>query len=106
MLNFILTQHCRDEELLINLVTYLRCGSYIPRASGNAGDFLCQSISDILDKIIPFFQKYPILGVKALYFADFVKVADLMKNKSHLNQEGIDKILRIKAGMNKGRKNK
>ena len=59
MLNFILTQHCRDEELLRNLVTYLRCGSYIPRASVNAGDFLCRSSSDILDKIIPFFQKYP-----------------------------------------------
>lgn len=68
--------------------------------------FSVTKFKDIVEKIIPFFQKYPIQGVKALDFTDFVKVADLMKNKSHLNQEGIDKILRIKAGMNKGRNNK
>jgi hypothetical protein len=59
--------------------------------------------SDILDIIIPFFEKYPIEGIKALDFSDFKQVADLLKNKEHLILEGFNKILEIKAGMNRER---
>jgi len=59
--------------------------------------------SDILDIIIPFFLKYPIDGIKALDFSDFKQVADLLKNKEHLTPEGFNKILAIKARMNKAR---
>ena len=31
-------------------------------------------------------KKYPILGVKALDFADFCKVAELMQEKKHLTK--------------------
>lgn len=103
-LRFSITQHSRDEQLLRSFVAYLGCGYYIPRASGNAGDFFCSKISDLLDKIIPFYTKYPILGVKSLDFADFTKVAYLMKDKAHLTKEGLDQIRIIKVGMNKGRK--
>ena len=60
--------------------------------------------SDILNIIIPFFVKYPILGIKALDFADFCKVAELMKTKAHLTLDGLEEIRLIKEGMNKGRK--
>lgn len=33
----------------------------------------------------------------------FLKVAELMKNKGHLTQEGLAQIRKIKAGMNTGR---
>jgi len=39
-------------------------------------------ISDIVNTIIPFFQKYPIVGIKSLDFADFKQVADMVKKKS------------------------
>ena len=41
------------------------------------------------DKIIPFFYKYPIQGVKALDSADFKRVAELMKEGRHLTEEGL-----------------
>jgi hypothetical protein len=34
---------------------------------------------------------------------DFCKAADLMKNKAHLTKEGLDKIISLKSGMNRGR---
>ena len=40
-------------------------------------------------KIIPFFKKYPIEGVKLKDFHDFCKVADMVKDKKHLTKEGI-----------------
>jgi hypothetical protein len=33
-------------------------------------------VKKIKDKVIPIFQKYPIIGVKALYLADFCKIAE------------------------------
>ena len=51
-----------------NLVDYFGCGRYV--ASDNYGDFLVTKFKDLVDIIIPFFDKYPIIGMKALDFAD------------------------------------
>ena len=59
---------------------------------------------DIVNIIIPFYNKYPIHGVKALDFKDFCLVAEMMKEKKHLTQKGLELIRKIKAGMNRGRK--
>jgi hypothetical protein len=53
---------------------------------------------------MPFFDKYPLQGVKSLDYADWCRVAELIKDKKHLTQEGLDQIRKIKAGMNTGRK--
>ena len=57
----------------------------------------------IVNIIIPFFNQHPILGMKNLDFEDFKKVSDLMVNKSHLTEEGLNKILSIKSNMNMNR---
>lgn len=59
---------------------------------------------DNYGKIQPFFEKYPILGVKAMDFNDWCKVAALIKDKAHLTKNGLDEIIKIKEGMNKRRK--
>jgi hypothetical protein len=67
--------------------------------------FVVEISSDILDKIIPFCEKYPIVGVKGLDFADFKKkkAAEIMKVGGHLTKDGLEQIRIIKAGVNKGR---
>ena len=54
--------------------------------------------------IIPFFNQYPILGMKSLDFEDFKKVCNLLNTKEHLKSEGLNQILQIKSGMNLNRK--
>jgi hypothetical protein len=56
-----------------------------------------------LEIILPFFDKYRILGVKAQDFKDWAKVAEMIRTKVHLTKEGFDQIRQIKVGMNKGR---
>jgi hypothetical protein len=56
-------------------------------------------LTDITTKIIPFFSKYPIKGIKSLDFSDFCKVAQKMENKDHLTEEGLNQIRLIKSGM-------
>lgn len=100
---FIMAQHSRDAVLMQSLVSYLDCGRYTSRSSQDAGDFIITKFSDMTDKIIPFFDKYPIIGVKSLDFADFKKVAEIMQTKGHLTESGLAEIRLVKAGMNRGR---
>jgi hypothetical protein len=67
-------------------------------------EFEVTKFKEITNIIIPFFSKYPLHGDKVKDFNDFKKVAELMKNKAHLTQEGIEEIKNIKSGMNRGRR--
>jgi hypothetical protein len=60
-------------------------------------------LPDIKEKILPFFKNYPILGVKAQDFEDFPLVFEILKEKKKLTSGNLEKIQKIKAGMNKGR---
>ncbi len=61
---FIVVQHARDEELLRALIMIFNCGKYALRKGKLVGDYKVQKISDIVEKIIPFFNKYQIQGGK------------------------------------------
>lgn len=104
-MHFCITQHSRDSELMESLINFFGCGQYSLRGKGNipAGDYTCVKFSDISDKIIPFFQKHKIIGVKHSDLQDWCKVADLMQKGEHRTSQGLDAILSIKSGMNRGR---
>ena len=103
-LQLVIAQHKKDEQLIQSFINYFGCGKLYIRTNEDICDFKVLIFKDITNKIIPFFQKYPILGIKALDFADWCKVAELMQNKVHLTKEGIDEIKKIKSRMNTGRK--
>lgn len=84
-----------------NLIDYLGCGNV--SINREAINFQVTKFSDLTDKIIPILQKYPLQGEKLLDYFDFVKVVELMKNKSHLTEEGLSQIWNIKANINTGR---
>jgi hypothetical protein len=84
-----------------SLVSTFDCGNiYVDNEVVN---FKITQFQDLTDKVIPFFVKYPIHGEKSKDFEDFCKVTELMQNKAHLTQDGLDHIRIIKAGMNRGR---
>jgi len=101
-LRFRLYQHERDVELIKLLIKYLGSGKIEKDSRTSIICLLINKISDITNKIIPFFQKNQILGVKHLDYLDFCKIAKLMKEGSHLTLEGLDLIRKIKFGMNTG----
>ena len=102
-LRFILVQHICDEQLMKRIKDYFGCGNLLVKRE--TVHFTVTNFVDLTEKVIPFFSKYPVQGVKSKDFADWCKVADLMKNgKAHLTAEGLEQIGKIKDGMNKGRK--
>jgi len=102
-LKFSLTQHSRDKVLISKFVEYLNCGRICEASTRNEIYFLVSVYSDIVEKIIPLFKEYPLIGVKKKDYLDFFKVAELMKTKKHLTDEGLKEILIIKNNMNKNR---
>jgi hypothetical protein len=101
---FSITQHARDEVLLTKFIDLLGCGKIEKSLSRpDAVNYRVNKFSDIKDKIIPFFQKYPLQGIKLRDYLDFVKASDIIAVKDHLTPEGIKKINSLRSGMNKSR---
>lgn len=98
---FQLVQHLRDEQLMKNLREFLDCGNIL--LDREAVFLRVTNLSDICEKIIPLFDKYPLLGMKSKDYIDFVKILELVKTKKHLTTEGLNEINKIKAGMNRMR---
>lgn len=101
-LRFNICQHLKDKLLMERIESYFSCGLVTESARGEV-NFDVHKFSDIYEIIIPFFDKYNIYGIKAMDFQDWKSVAELIKNKSHLTREGIEKIILIKSNMNKSR---
>lgn len=104
-LSFQLTQHTRDIELINHLKEYLGCGQTTVYDDHNFIKYVVSNISDITEKVIPFFDKYSIVGVKSQDYEDFKQVVLMVKDKKHLTSEGLNLIKNIKEGMNKLRTN-
>ena len=100
---FKITQHEKDEVLLIAIKDSLNCGSCYLRKKENTMDFKVTKFSDITEIIIPFFINNPILGVKSLDFKDLCLVSEIVKKREHKLEENILKIKEIQKGMNRGR---
>jgi len=99
---FQLVQHCKDETLMRSFIEFLDCGNtYKTRDSFS---YQVTKFSDIENKIIPFFTKFPILGAKSLDFSDFCRAVVIIKDDKFSPKEKLEQISQIKSGMNKGRK--
>ena len=69
-LRFRVNQHIRDIKLMELLVLYLG-GNLYKYPDNNAVVLTIVKFSDIINKIIPYFEKNPIIGVKQLDFNDW-----------------------------------
>lgn len=61
-------------------------------------EFIVTKIDNIVNYIIPFFDKHNIKGSKESNYLDFKSAALIIKNKEHLKEDGIalNKILLLK----------
>ena len=71
-----------------SLAEYFDCGNLYFGKTKEVVDYCVEKYSDLTEKILPFFNKYPILGVKYQDFEDFCRVVSLMKEKKHPSHSG------------------
>jgi len=105
-LRFRLNQHERDLKLMELIIKYFGAGRIEcdKRIEHSVVTLVIGNFSDITNNIIPFFDQYPILGVKYLDYLDWANIANIMILGKHKTPEEFEKIKLIEARMNKGRK--
>lgn len=99
---FTITSHISDLNLILNLKHFF--GDNIGKIVKfkDTCTFRVDKLIDILDTIIPHFDKYPLVTHKLADYILFKEIVCLMKNKEHLTLDGLNKILSYKASLNLG----
>jgi hypothetical protein len=65
-------------------------------------NYRVESISDLVNYIIPHLDKYPLISKKNADYELFKRIVHIMKDKLHLTEEGLQEIINLKASMNNG----
>ena len=93
----------KDPTILKILKEVLDCGIIKTRKKDNLHSYDVTNPNEIIEKVIPFFQKYPVLSEsKKRNFAIFCKIASLMERGEHRNLSGLKKILEFREQLNLG----
>ena len=102
-LRFSISQHSRDFLLLNNFINFFGCGYVVKYDKRSICEFIVTKIDHIVEHIIPYFEKYPIVGSKHFNYLKFKSAAYIIKNKGHLNSDrkGLEQILELKSGIDK-----
>lgn len=103
---FSISQHIRDIALLESLVTYFNSGLVEKvKTRPTQSCYVVYKFDDILTKIIPFFDRYPLKGKNLLDFYDFKKIATITEKNTKYgeNSDLLKEIIKIKKNMNRNR---
>lgn len=78
-------------------------GSVVKYQNRPLSEFIVTKITDILEHIIPYFEKHPVLGSKHFNYLNFKNAAYIIKSKEHLNpnRKGLEQILELKSRIDK-----
>ena len=109
MPEFIVTQGEKSLQALSILKKYFKCGRlFVNRRHDNHREnlyrYCVRSQKELGEIIIPFLKDHPLKTAKKEDFDKFVQVIELMKNKEHLSQKGMIKIISILEQMNTRKK--
>ena len=104
---FAVAQGASSRTVLEALVLFFGCGKVYRNAryDNHREDmyrYCVQRIGDLRDRIVPFFQEYPILTSKRENFDKFAAIVHLMGEGRHLTVNGIIEIAEIAQTMTSG----
>ena len=89
--------HKRDFTLLLLLQQFLGgVGAINEYSTLNKINYSISSKKD-LTNLINHLEKYPLLTQKAADFILFKEVVDMLNNKAHLSNQGLNQVINIKA---------
>jgi hypothetical protein len=98
--SFAIGQNYDRAEVIKLMKKFFKCGSIRRDYSDKTLKFETRSLDDLIEKIIPHFQKYSLLSGKKKDFYLFVKICQLMTKKKHLTKHGLKKIVDLAYRMN------
>ena len=104
--SFSIGQNKRSLDLLQQIKTFFNCGSIRFSKSDQVYKYEVRNISDLRKKIIPHFDKFPLMTAKRNDFQIFKQICNQVAQSKHLNPEHLKEIIGLAFQMNKSGKRK
>ena len=102
--SFSLSLNEKDLELLRDLQAFFGCGWIRESKTDRTFKYEARAVPDLLDPIIPHFERHPLRGSKAKSFVAFSDVWRMIEQGDHLRRDGLRKIIDIAYEMNLGKR--
>ena len=102
---FVITQGMRSRSALEEVKNFFGCGKiYLNKRYDNHHEHLLKYVvrnrEDLLEKVIPFFEKNCLRTAKREDFFIFAKIVRMMDKGKHLKEKGLEKIRSMVIKMN------
>jgi hypothetical protein len=104
--NFQITMHFLDAQLLKEIQILLKgVGHIYEYPERNKVYLIVTRLKDLVDVIIPHFDKYPLQTAKIIDYQLWKQCIILIRNGSHLTLSGLEEIISLKSALNLGLSN-
>ena len=104
--SFSVSQNEDRAQTLFLIQKLLKCGFMRRDFSDKTLKYEVRSLEDLIKRVIPHFDKYPMASNKQKDFELFKQVCFLMQKELHKEKKGLQKIMNLAFQMNPGGKRK
>ena len=98
--SFSVSQNGDRAEVLYAIEAYFGCGRIRPDRSDRTLKWETRRIEDILERVIPHFETWPLMSGKRRDFERFAAVSYLMASGAHRSRGGLIEIVELARDMN------
>ncbi len=98
--SFSVSQNADRAEVLAAIREYFGCGWFRPGRSDRTLKYEVRDLRDLLTKVVPHFERYPLMSGKRRDFETFATVCRLLERRMHLNRDGLREIASLATTMN------
>ena len=98
--SFSVSQNGDRREVLDLFAMYFHCGTVRRNPSDKTYKYEVRSLDNLVEKIIPHFEHYPLLSSKQKDFNKFKLICGWMKKKKHIEKSTLVDIVNIACSMN------
>src|SRR5579863_10417131 len=98
--SFSVSQNEDRQEVLELMLEYFGCGTLRPDRSDNTIKFEVRAIANLVGKVVPHFEAYPLISAKRRDFQAFAVVCRLIAAGHHLSRDGLQAIVSQATMMN------
>jgi LAGLIDADG endonuclease len=98
--SFSVSQNGDRAEVLYAIQALFGCGSIRPDRSDKTLKWETRRLEDLLEQVVPHFERWPLMSGKQRDFEHFAAVCRLMAEGEHRGREGLIRIVELARGMN------
>ena len=102
--SFSVSQNGDRAEVLRLFQERFGCGAIRPDRSDKTLKYETRCVKDLVERVIPHFERHPLLSSKQGDFERFARICRMMHADNHLTREGFEEIVKLASTVNAGKR--